>query len=65
MKSFLQMKFFFHFVDMNYTTPKPICKNISSGMDNRCEKYANDDYCTHWSTIDFMKKNCKKACGFC
>merc|ERR1719420_2187269 len=49
--------------DMNYTTPKPACKN--KNPDDLCNQYKGYGYCTHPQAISFMKEWCQKACSFC
>merc|ERR1719245_568221 len=49
--------------DMNYTTPKPACKN--KNPDDLCNQYKGYGYCTHPQATSFMKEWCQKACSFC
>ena len=51
------------FLDMNYTTPKPACKN--KNPDDLCNQYKGYGYCTHPQATSFMKEWCQKACSFC
>ena len=50
-------------LDMNYTTPKPACKN--KNPDDLCNQYKGYGYCTHPQATSFMKEWCQKACSFC
>ena len=51
------------YFSMNYTTPKPTCKNKTS--DNNCNQYKSYGYCIHPQATSFMKEWCQKACSFC
>ena len=48
---------------MDYTTPAPVCLNKIS--DAQCNDYKSWACTQDDKTIKFMKKNCKKACGWC
>ena len=57
-------KFYFYFLDMDYTTPPPFpCKNHDG--DDDCNEWAQDGDCTvhEWKTYMYM--NCKLACKMC